>query len=77
MPDESPSEVMVRAMDEGRWSVYGPFPLGHAEIFKDALEASGAFREVEIQRLNELCLICGWRWEQGCDLKYHRELEEQ
>jgi hypothetical protein len=68
--------VFVRALDEGHWTVYGPFSAVYAEPFRDALEQSGAFEEVEIQPVSEMCRVCGWRTEQGHDPAVHREWEE-
>lgn len=76
MADNDPKDVLVRALDEGRWSVYGPFSRTYAEPFRDALELSGAFKEVEIQPAGEVCTVCGWRLEQGHDQVVHREWEE-
>lgn len=76
MADVDPQPVFVRALDEGRWTVYGPFSLAYAEPFRDALEQSGAFEEVETQPALEMCRVCGWRLEQGHDSAVHREWEE-
>jgi len=73
MTSSDPELVVVRAIDEGRWSVYGPRPRSYAEPFRDALEASGAFDRVEIHPAAEVCAICGWRIEQGHDLDVHRD----
>lgn len=67
----SSEQVVVRAIQFARWHVRGPFDRVKAESLRETLELSGAFERAEIQPAAEVCLVCGWRTEEGHDEAVH------